>query len=393
VHGRRRSGADPADFLAADADLSTARANLNASLEQKVFMTTQSKQKVAVGVAAAMVVGVLIYLVAPGLFGKRTQQSTNDAFVSADFTLVAPRVAGFIKDVLVEDNQQVKAGQLLALIDDRDLRAAAEAADAQTLVAKAQLQNARATLERQTSVIAQAQATVVSAKAEMAFAEHELNRYNHLAGVGAGTVQNAQQARTRIDQATARLANATAVLAAERKQVEILTAQRDAAEGGLKRAQAALEMASYELSYTRIVAPQDGMVGERAVRVGAYVTPGSKILAVVPLERAYVVANFQETQLTDVQPGQNVQVHVDSLGGEALQGRVESIAPATGVTFASVKPDNATGNFTKVVQRIPVKIILDPGQPLAERLRVGMSVEASIDTASATADEHEVAQR
>jgi membrane fusion protein (multidrug efflux system) len=393
VHGRRRSGADPADFLAADADLSTARANLNASLEQKVFMTTQSKQKVAVGVAAAMVVGVLIYLVAPGLFGKRTQQSTNDAFVSADFTLVAPRVAGFIKEVLVEDNQQVKAGQLLALIDDRDLRAAAEAADAQTLVAKAQLQNARATLERQTSVIAQAQATVVSAKAEMAFAEHELNRYNHLAGVGAGTVQNAQQARTRIDQATARLANATAVLAAERKQVEILTAQRDAAEGGLKRAQAALEMASYELSYTRIVAPQDGMVGERAVRVGAYVTPGSKILAVVPLERAYVVANFQETQLTDVQPGQNVQVHVDSLGGEALQGRVESIAPATGVTFASVKPDNATGNFTKVVQRIPVKIILDPGQPLAERLRVGMSVEASIDTASATADEHEVAQR
>jgi membrane fusion protein (multidrug efflux system) len=393
VHGRRRGGADPADFLAADADLSTARANLNASLEQKVFMTTQSKQKVAVGVAAAMVVGVLIYLVAPGLFGKRTQQSTNDAFVSADFTLVAPRVAGFIKEVLVEDNQQVKAGQLLALIDDRDLRAAAEAADAQTLVARAQLQNARATLERQTSVIAQAQATVVSAKAEMAFAEHELNRYNHLAGVGAGTVQNAQQARTRIDQATARLANATAALAAERKQVEILTAQRDAAEGGLKRAQAALEMASYELSYTRIVAPQDGMVGERAVRVGAYVTPGSKILAVVPLERAYVVANFQETQLTDVQPGQDVQVHVDSLGGEALQGRVESIAPATGVTFASVKPDNATGNFTKVVQRIPVKIILDPGQPLAERLRVGMSVEASIDTASATADEHEVAQR
>ncbi|EJM12311.1 multidrug resistance efflux pump [Pseudomonas sp. GM18] len=356
-------------------------------------MTTQSKQKIAVGVAAVMAVGVLIYLLAPGVFGKRTQQSTNDAFVSADFTLVAPRVAGFIKEVLVEDNQQVKAGQLLALIDDRDLRAAAEAADAETLVARAQLQNARATLERQTSVIAQAQATVVSAKAEMAFAEHELNRYNHLAGVGAGTVQNAQQARTRIDQATARLANATAVLAAERKQVEILTAQRDATEGGLKRAQAALEMASYELSYTRIVAPLDGMVGERAVRVGAYVTPGSKILAVVPLERAYVVANFQETQLTDVQPGQDVQVHVDSLGGEALQGRVESIAPATGVTFASVKPDNATGNFTKVVQRIPVKIILDPGQPLVERLRVGMSVEASIDTASATADEHEVAQR
>ncbi|MHC8322992.1 HlyD family secretion protein [Pseudomonas sp. GB2N2] len=354
-------------------------------------MTTQSTKKMAVGIAALVAVGVLVYLLAPGMFGKRTQQTTNDAFVSADFTLVVPRVAGFIKDVLVEDNQQVKAGQLLALIDDRDLRAAAQAADAETLVARAQLQNARATLERQASMIAQAQASVVSAKAELAFAEHELARYDHLAGVGAGTVQNAQQARTRIDQASARLANVTAVLAAERKQVEILTAQRDAADGGLKRAQAALEIASFELSYTRITAPQDGMVGERAVRVGAYVVPGSKLLAVVPLTQAYVVANFQETQLTNVHAGQSVQVRVDSLGGAALRGRVESIAPATGVTFASIKPDNATGNFTKVVQRVPVKIVLEPGQPLAERLRVGMSVEARIDTADTA--EHEVAQR
>ncbi len=354
---------------------------------------TQLKKPIALTLAATLVLGGLTYLLAPGLFGKREQQSTNDAFVSADYTLVVPRVAGFIKEVLVEDNQQVKAGQLLALIDDRDLHAAAQAADAQTLVARAQLENARATLERQASVIAQAQANVVAAKAQMAFAEHERNRYQHLAGVGAGTVQNAQQAQTRIDQATAQLASATAVLAAERKQVEILTAQRDAAEGGLKRAQAALEIASFELSYTRVVAPQDGMVGERAVRVGAYVTPGSKLLAVVPLAQAYVVGNFQETQLTDVQPGQRVSVRVDSFGGQALLGRVQSIAPATGVTFAAVKPDNATGNFTKVVQRIPVKIVLDPDQPLAQRLRVGMSVEASIDTARSEDDGREVAQR
>ncbi|WP_338498842.1 HlyD family secretion protein [Pseudomonas sp. WP18] len=356
-------------------------------------MMTQLKKPIALTLAATLVLGGLTYLLAPGLFGKRVQQSTNDAFVSADYTLVVPRVAGFIKEVLVQDNQQVKAGQLLALIDDRDLHAAAQAADAQTLVARAQLENARATLERQASVIAQAQANVVAAKAQMAFAEHERNRYQHLAGVGAGTVQNAQQAQTRIDQATAQLARATAVLAAERKQVEILTAQRDAAEGGLKRAQAALEIASFELSYTRIVAPQDGMVGERAVRVGAYVTPGSKLLAVVPLAQAYVVGNFQETQLTDVQPGQRVSVRVDSFGGQALLGRVQSIAPATGVTFAAVKPDNATGNFTKVVQRIPVKIVLDPDQPLAQRLRVGMSVEASIDTARSEGDGREVAQR
>lgn len=356
-------------------------------------MTTQNKHKIAIAVGAVAALGVLAYLALPGLFGRAGEQTTNDAFIAADYTLVAPRVAGFIKEVLVEDNQQVKAGQLLALIDDRDLRAAAQAADAETLVAKAQLQNARATLDRQSSVIAQAQAALSAAQAERAFAEHELNRYNHLAGVGAGTVQNAQQARTRIDQASARLATATAALAAERKQVEILSAQRDAAEGGLKRAQAALEMASYELSYTRIVAPVDGMVGERAVRVGAYVTPGSKILAVVPLQQAYVLANFQETQLTAMHAGQVVQVRVDSLGGETLHGRVESLAPATGVTFAAVKPDNATGNFTKVVQRIPVKILLEPNQPLAERLRVGMSVEASVDTHSSAASAREVTQR
>ena len=148
---------------------------------------------------------------------------------------------------------------------------------------------------------------------------------------------------------------------------------------GLKRAQAALELASFQLSYTRIVAPVDGMVGERAVRVGAYVTPGSKILAVVPLAEAYVVANFQETQLSHMHAGQAVQVRVDSLDGELLNGHLESLAPATGVTFASVKPDNATGNFTKVVQRIPVKLTFRADNPLHGRIRPGMSVTATVD--------------
>lgn len=350
-------------------------------------------KKMAASLAAVIALGVLVGLLAPGLFGRAVSQTTNDAFVAADYTLVAPKISGFIREVLVEDNQQVKAGQVLALIDDQDLRAAVQAREAELLMARAQLQNARAMLERQVSVIAQAEATVVSNRAEMAFAEHELKRYEHLAGVGAGTLQNAQQARTRIDQAGARLANASAVLSAERKQVEILEAQRDGAEGGLKRAEAALQLAGYELSYTQIVAPVDGMVGERGVRVGAYVTPGTKLLAVVPLAQAYVVGNFQETQLSDVRPGQRVQVRVDSLDGEALSGRVQSIAPATGVTFASIKPDNATGNFTKVVQRIPVKILLDNDQPLAQRLRVGMSVEASIDTHGPTQGSREVAQQ
>jgi len=343
-------------------------------------MTTSKNQKIALYTVALVTLGWVIYLTAPRLFASGSLQTTNDAFITADYTLVAPKVSGFISQVLVEDNQPVKAGQLLAQIDDRDYQAALRAAEAQSLVAQAQLQNAKATLERQSSLIAQAQAMVAADKAEQAFAEHELTRYSHLAGQGAGTVQNAQQARSRVDQASARLANSTAALAASRKQVDILKAQLDSADAGFKQALASLARASFDLSYTRLVAPMDGVVGERAARVGAYVSPGAKIMAIVPLERAYVVGNFQETQLTHVRPGQPVKIRVDTFSGQSLTGRVESIAPATGVTFASVKPDNATGNFTKVVQRIPVKIALDADQPLASRLRVGMSVEASIET-------------
>lgn len=339
---------------------------------------TNNRKTLLIG--SVLAVAVLAGLFGPWLLGRDHEQSTNDAYVTADYTVVAPKVAGFIKEVLVQDNQQVKAGQLLALIDERDYQAALDAAQAQLLVAKAQSEDARATLERQGSVIAQAQAAVSAAQAEAAFASHEVARYSRLAEQGAGTVQNAQQARSRVDQAKARLANTQAALLAARKQVDILDAQVASADGQLKRAEAGVERANLDLSYTRIVAPVDGMVGERALRVGAYVNPGARLLSVVPLDQAYVVGNFQETQLTHVQPGQSVSISVDTFSGETLHGHVESIAPATGVTFAAVKPDNATGNFTKVVQRIPVKIVFDAGQPLRDRLRVGMSVEAVIDT-------------
>lgn len=334
--------------------------------------------------------GIVIALAAVGIYGftgSNGRQNTNDAYISADFSNVAPKVAGFISQVLVEDNQRVKAGQLLAVIDDRDFQTALAAADAEVLAAQAQFEQASAVLQRQASVIAQTEATLAANKAEVTFAEQEQARYDHLAGMGAGTVQNAQQARNRIDTARARLNSATASLAADRKQVDILVAQRHAAEAGLKRAQAARDQARLQVSYTRIVAPVDGMVGERAVRIGNYVTPGTRLLSVVPLDQVYVIGNFQETQLTHVALGQPVDVHVDTFSGETLKGRVQSVAPATGVTFAAIKPDNATGNFTKVVQRLPVKIVLDPNQPLIGRLRVGMSVDASIDTQSNAAQE------
>jgi len=346
-------------------------------------MSMTSKQTLALCGAVILVAALGIY----GFTGERGQQSTNDAYVSADYSNVAPKVAGFISQVLVEDNQQVKAGQLLALIDDRDFQTALAASEADVLAAQAQYEQASAVVQRQASVIAQSQATVEVSKAEVTFAEQEQNRYAHLAGMGAGTVQNAQQARNRIDTARARQNSAVASLAADRKQVDVFTAQQHAADAGLKRAQAARDQARLQLSYTRIVAPVDGMVGERAVRIGNYVTPGARLLSVVPLDQVYVVANFQETQLTQVTPGQAVDVRVDTFSGDVLKGHVESIAPATGVTFAAIKPDNATGNFTKVVQRLPVKIVLDPGQPLLARLRVGMSVDATIDTRSAGAQE------
>ncbi|MFJ3485242.1 HlyD family secretion protein [Pseudomonas sp. NPDC090202] len=347
-------------------------------------MSMTSKQTLAL-------CGVVIALAAVGIYtltGHGGRQTTNDAYIVADYSNVAPKVAGFISQVLVEDNQQVKAGQLLAVIDDRDFQTALAASEAEVLSARAQFEQASAVLQRQASVISQADAVLAASRAEVTFAEQEQARYAHLAGMGAGTVQNAQQARNRIDTARARQNSATASLAADRKQIDILTAQQHAAAAGLKRAEAAHDQAQLQLSYTRIVAPVDGMVGERAMRVGNYVTPGSRLLSVVPLKQVYVVGNFQETQLTDVLPGQAVEVRVDTFAGHTLKGRVESIAPATGVTFAAIKPDNATGNFTKVVQRLPVKIVFDAQQPLLERLRVGMSVEASIDVHS-VADQQE----
>ena len=352
---------------------------------------TNTRKNILIG--SVLAIAVLAAISGPHLLGSDHRQRTNDAYVSADYTVVAPKVAGFIKEVRVEDNQQVRAGQLLATLDDRDYQAALDAAQAQLLVARAQSADARATLERQAALIAQADAALKAAQAETAFANHEVTRYSRLAEQGAGTVQNAQQARSRVDQASARQANAQAALLATRKQVDILEAQVASADGQLKRADAGVDKAHLDLSYTRIVAPVDGMVGERALRVGAYVNPGARLLSVVPLTEAYVVGNFQETQLTHVQPGQPVSISVDTFSGETLRGHVQSIAPATGVTFAAVKPDNATGNFTKVVQRIPVKIVFDADQPLLERLRVGMSVEATIDTQGDTLGGKEVSAR
>lgn len=334
-----------------------------------------------------VVAGAAILAVAAGigfgLLGDSADQRTNDAFIRADYTVVTPRITGQIARVAVKDNQYVEQGQLLVEIDDRDLLSELNAAEASVVVQQATVANASASLAQQQSMIAQADATLAASRAGYVFAKAELARYLDLAAHGAGSQQNAQLARSRIDTAQANVARDTATLNAARAKTVVLQAEFQRAQGELQRSQAMLDTARLNLSYTKILAPIAGWVGQRVVREGAYVTPGTPMLAVVPLNKAYVVANFQETQLEHVRPGQRVDIRVDSFGGALLHGVVNSFAPATGVTFSAITPDNATGNFTKVVQRIPVKIELDGGQRQAEQLRVGMAVEATIHTVKA----------
>ncbi|WDS34975.1 HlyD family secretion protein [Pseudoxanthomonas sp.] len=308
-----------------------------------------------------------------------SSQSTDDAYVSADSVLVAPKVGGFVEAVLVEDNQSVKRGQLLARIDARDYDVARETARADLASAQAQLASAQAALERQGALVRQARAVVQSDAADLRLAGAERRRYQNLSDQGAGTVQNAQQASARLESAQAHHLERQAALEAAIQQAPLLEAGVHAAQASVQRGQAALARAELDLSHTELRAPVDGMVGRRGLRVGAYVTPGTPLVAVVPLQHAFVIANYQETQMTHVRPGQRVQIRVDVFPGQVLHGHVDSIAPATGVTFAAVAPENATGNFTKVVQRIPVKVLLDHDQALRRQLRVGMSVEADID--------------
>ncbi|MDN7560729.1 HlyD family secretion protein [Burkholderia orbicola] len=346
-----------------------------------------TKRKLYISAAAILIV-VAVSAAVVGFGLPSSSQTTNDAYVTADYTVVAPRVAGQITGLLVEDNQVVHQGQLLAQIDDRDYRAAVASAEANVAMAKAAIDNASTSIVQQQSIIDQANAALAAAHANYTFARADYNRYTDLARRGAGSVQNAQQAQSRIDTAQADVARNLATVKAARQQVAVLQSVRDRAQAALEQAAAALDTARLNLSWTHIVAPVDGMVGQRSVRLGAYVTAGTPLLAVVPLQKAYVVANFQETQLTSVRRGQAADIHVDTFPGAVLHGTVDSLAPATGVTFAPIAPDNATGNFTKIVQRIPVKILLRPGQPELERLRVGMSVEATIRTVGSGGQEN-----
>jgi membrane fusion protein, multidrug efflux system len=329
-------------------------------------------------IAALLVVAGVAGWGGTKLLSGSSTESTNDAYVTADFTLVAPRVAGQITEVLVNDNQTVSAGQLLVRIDDRDFRAALMSAEADVAAAKASVANFDAEIARQPSLVDQARATLRADDASIGFARANASRYQDLSQAGAGTAQEQQQASSTLAEQLAQQAHDQAALETTEQNLDVLRTQRDKAAGTLQRAEAALEQAKLNLSYTEIRAPVDGKVGRRSARVGGFVTPGAAMMAIVPLSDAYVVANFQENQITKMRPGESVRVTVDSLPGVTIRGHIDSLAPATGVSFAPIAPDNATGNFTKIVQRMPVKITIDKGQAAASALSVGLSVEAHV---------------
>lgn len=305
-------------------------------------------------------------------------QTTDDAYVHADFTTVAPQVSGNVSRVLIEDNQIVKAGDLLVKIDERDFVVAVEAAKAQVASTEANITSLQAQLVRQESTIHQAQAVVAADEANLKLAQENQKRYRNLASDGSGTVQALQQAEAQLGTQQAGLEKNRAGLLAARQQVDILKADLEKAKAALAQAKAGQEAAELKLSYTRIMAPFDGTIGQKSVRVGGFVNAGKPLLAVVPLDAVYITANFRETQLAHVRPGQAVEVKIDALPGETLQGKVESLSPASGVSYSPVAPHNATGNFTKIVQRLPVRISINPNQAATTKLRVGMSVMPTI---------------
>jgi membrane fusion protein, multidrug efflux system len=330
---------------------------------------------VVVGLVVAIFAAVVLYII----FRPRPEVWTDDAYVMVHYATIAPRISGQVATVPVDDNDVVKTGQVLATLDPRDNETTLASAEAAVARDRSLSDEISANVSRQPSIVEEQQAAVASARAKLAFAQADARRYGNLAATGAGTTREHQQADTTLQQGQASLDSAEASLDAARRLLDVLKAHRSAAEATVKADEAQLEQTKLNLSYTQIRAPIDGMVGERSVQVGNYVSPGTTLMTVVPLNQVYIEANYLEVDLLHVRSGQPVTIHLDAYHID-LKGTVDSVPPASGAAFAPIAPNNATGNFTKIVQRLPVKIVVTSGQPLAKLLRVGLSVETTIHT-------------
>lgn len=314
------------------------------------------------------------------LLAGRYLEETDDAYLKADTVTISPKVAGYATEVLVRDNQQVAAGQVLVRIDDRDYRAELAQSEAQMAAAAADLRNAEAQIAQQRARIAAGEAQVASAGAQAAYAASESERYQGLISSGAVSRQREQLAQTDLKRSAAGLDEARAMLQTEHAALEVLESQRDKSKAALDNAQAAAEQARLRLSFTIIAAAEPGVVGDRSVRPGQLVQPGTRLMTLVPVRDVYLIANFKETQLSRLYRGESVSFVLDAFPGRTLAGRIESLAPGTGSEFALLPPENASGNFTRVVQRVPVKIAIDPASLEGIELRPGLSATATVDT-------------
>ena len=337
--------------------------------------------RAAIPVAAAAVGGVLLVLFAWKLppFNSSVQ-STDNAYVRGSVTLISPKLDGYVTQVLVKDFMTVTAGQILVTIDDRNYREKLEQAKAGLASAQASLANSAQASRRGEANISLVGSQAASARAALAKAQADYNRAKPLVDKGWLAPTELDRLRLAVQQAQAGVGQAQAQDRVAREDLASVGVNRGALEAAVAQAQAVVELAQIDLQNTKIAAPVAGQVGEVGVKVGQYVTPGTQLMGLAPAG-VWIIANFKETQVGKVAVGEQVKIKIDALPGVTLQGRVERIGPATGSEFAIIKPDNATGNFTKVVQRLPVRIAIEPNQADAARLRPGMSAVVSIDTA------------
>jgi membrane fusion protein (multidrug efflux system) len=310
----------------------------------------------------------------------RFLQSTDDAYIASDVSLISPKIEGYIKEVRVQENEQVAAGQVLFVIDDRDFAARVAQAEAAVASEEAMIATYKSRLLLQQAMIAQAAAALKSVEADLMRTQLDYNRYAALVTSDFASRQRFETAQADYNKAEAALAKSRAALVAEQNQLSVLQSQQREEEARLQQQRANLRLARNDLDSTVIRAPISGVAGNRAGQVGQYVKAGTQLLSLVPLPHVFVTANFKETQLTRMRPGQLAEVSVDAYPDHPIEGRVESFAPGSGAQFSLLPPDNATGNFTKIVQRVPVRIALPEDAPVAALLRPGLSVTVTVDT-------------
>ena len=306
-------------------------------------------------------------------------ESTDDAYIGGEVTTLSSKVAGFIERVAVVDNQSIKAGDLLVKIDDRDYRAQLAHAEASVAVQQATLANLDANRHLQEAMMEQASADIAATTAELARAKRDVDRYRMLSNDRFASLQRFQQADADYEKARAADRKARAALDAAERRLEVIDTQKQQTQAAFDQATADRDIARLNLGYTEIRAPIDGVVGNRSARAGAYATVGGQLLAIVPASALWVDANFKESQLARVREGQPAEVIADVLPGITFRGRVASLAPATGAQFSMIPPENATGNFTKIVQRVTVRIRLEDDAAEFGRLRPGLSVVVHVD--------------